>query len=41
MVKFYFFGNGLKEIIKDRHYRYLTDVATMQQDLTRFQFFHY
>ena len=35
MVKFYFFGNGLKEDIEDRYYRYLIDVATNQPDLKK------
>ena len=37
MVKFYFFGNGLKEDIEDRYYRYLIDVATNQPDLKKIQ----
>ncbi|MGC2427770.1 MAG: hypothetical protein WA421_12100, partial [Nitrososphaeraceae archaeon] len=37
MAKFYFFGNGLKEDIEDRYYRYLTDVADNQPDLKKIQ----
>jgi tetratricopeptide (TPR) repeat protein len=37
MVKFFFFGNGLREDIEDRYYRYLTDVATNQPDLKKIQ----
>ena len=37
MVKFYVFGRGLEEDVKDRYYRYLNDQVTMQPDLIKIQ----
>jgi tetratricopeptide (TPR) repeat protein len=37
MVKFYVFGRGLEEDVKDRYYRYLNDQFTMQPDSTKIQ----
>jgi tetratricopeptide (TPR) repeat protein len=37
MVKFYVFGRGLEEDVKDRYYRYLNDQVTMQPDSIKIQ----